>query len=448
MTMKPTYEELKIRVKELEEEAVRSKQVEKALWESEERFSNLIEGSIQGILIHRDHKPLFINEAWAAMHGYTSEEILQMESVVSLMSSQDQTRMIEYKNARLRGETAPKDYEYQGVRKDGSLVWLENRVSIINWDGQPAIQTTIYDISERKKAEEELRSSEERYRTVIDAAGRSGEAIIVNQERNKKEAVCVFSNDAAFKITGYTQKELSVLSWFNILHPDYREAARDRYKKRMDGEDIPGIFELSIIRKDGSEVFVEGSSIRTEFQDKSALVTFFRDITEEKRKEGKLKESEERYRRLIELNPDGIYVSREGRIIYVNQATIDIWGAKSEEELIGKTIFDLIHPDFREKAKQRYRLMVEKGISVPLIDFIFLRLDGGETHVQAIASPVNFRGETAILTAVRDITDQRKAEMEKEKLENQLRQSYKMEAIGTLAGGIAHDFNNIWVIRI
>ena len=448
MTMKPTYEELKIRVKELEEEAVRSKQVEKALWESEERFSNLIEGSIQGILIHRDHKPLFINEAWAAMHGYTSEEILQMESVVSLMSSQDQTRMIEYKNARLRGETAPKDYEYQGVRKDGSLVWLENRVSIINWDGQPAIQTTIYDISERKKAEEELRSSEERYRTVIDAAGRSGEAIIVNQERNKKEAVCVFSNDAAFKITGYTQKELSVLSWFNILHPDYREAARDRYKKRMDGEDIPGIFELSIIRKDGSEVFVEGSSIRTEFQDKSALVTFFRDITEEKGKEGKLKESEERYRRLIELNPDGIYVSREGRIIYVNQATIDIWGAKSEEELIGKTIFDLIHPDFREKAKQRYRLMVEKGISVPLIDFIFLRLDGGETHVQAIASPVNFRGETAILTAVRDITDQRKAEMEKEKLENQLRQSYKMEAIGTLAGGIAHDFNNIWVIRI
>ena len=287
------------------------KQAEEVLRESEERFRNLIEGSIQGILIHRNHKPLFINQMWADMHGYTVEEILKMESVVSLMSIQDQARMVEYKNARLRGEYVPADYDYQGVRKDGSLVWLENRVMVVNWDGQPAIQSTIYDISKRKKAEEGLR------------------------------------------------------------------------------------------------------------------------------------ESEERYRSLIELNPDGIYVCREGKIIYANQAAIDIWGAKSEDEVIGKTVFNLIHPDYREKAKERSRLVTEKGVSVPLIDFKYLRLDKGETHVQAIASPVIFGGEPAVLSTVRDITKQRKAEMEKEGLENQLQQAQKMEAIGTLAGGIAHDFNNI-----
>jgi PAS domain S-box-containing protein len=289
----------------------RTQAAEEALRESEDRFRNLIEGSIQGILIHRNHKPLFINQMWADMHGYMVEEILKMESVVPLMSIQDQARMVEYKKARLRGEYVPADYDYQGVRKDGSLVWLENRVMVVTWHGQPAIQTMIYDISMRKKAEEGLR------------------------------------------------------------------------------------------------------------------------------------ESEERYRSLIELNPDGIYVCREGKIIYTNQAAIDIWGAKSEDEVIGKTVFDLIHPDYREKAKERSRLVAEKGISVPLTDFKYHRLDKGETHVQAIASPVIFGGKPAVLSTIRDITKQRKAEMEKEGLENQLQQAQKMEAIGTLAGGIAHDFNNI-----
>ena len=286
-------------------------QVKKALMESEERFRNLIEGSLQGILIHRNHKPLFVNQAWADMHGYAPEEILDMESVVPLMSAKDQARMVEYKDARLRGEDTPTDYEYQGVCKDGSFAWLENRVRVVQWDGQPAIQATIFDITKRKKTEEEFR------------------------------------------------------------------------------------------------------------------------------------ESEERYRSLIELSPDGICVSRKGKIIFVNQAMIHIWGAEGEDELIGKTVFDLIHPDYRDKSKERYQMMTEKLIDTPLTDFIFLRLDNSEIHVQAISSHVVIKGVSAVLTAVRDISEQKKAEAEKIRLETQLHHAQRIDSLGTLAGGIAHDFNNL-----
>ncbi len=100
MIVKPTYEDLELRVKSLEKETAELKKADEALGKSEERFRNLVEGSIQGILIHRDHKPLFVNQAYSSIYGYTPEEILGMDSIVSLFSQQDKTRLVEYKDDR------------------------------------------------------------------------------------------------------------------------------------------------------------------------------------------------------------------------------------------------------------------------------------------------------------------------------------------------------------
>jgi PAS domain S-box-containing protein len=153
MAQKPTYEELEQHVRKLEKALEEQKQMQKAFQDSERRFRDLIEGSIQGILIHRNHKPLFVNQKWADIHGYSLKEILRMETVVSLISQADQKRMLEYKEARLRKEYAPDEYEYKGVHKDGSFIWLDNRVRNVNWEGTEAIQTTIFDITKRKQAE-------------------------------------------------------------------------------------------------------------------------------------------------------------------------------------------------------------------------------------------------------------------------------------------------------
>ena len=111
------------------------KHAEEARRESEEQFRHLVEGSIQGILIHRGHKPLFVNQTWAALHGYTLEEILSMESNLSLIAPHDRERLMGYTGARLRGEDTPTHYAYQGIRKDGSMIWLDNMVRVITWQG-------------------------------------------------------------------------------------------------------------------------------------------------------------------------------------------------------------------------------------------------------------------------------------------------------------------------
>lgn len=135
----------------------KARQVEEALQKSEKRFRHLIEGSIQGIFIHRKLKPIFVNQAYADIFGYSIKEILEMDTVLSQFASFEQDRIIGYMNARLKGEAAPTQYEYQGIKKDGSPIWLENRVKMVEGWGKDTIQTTVFDITDRMQAEDTLK---------------------------------------------------------------------------------------------------------------------------------------------------------------------------------------------------------------------------------------------------------------------------------------------------
>lgn len=134
------------------------KQAEEALKSSEERFRNLVEGSIQGVFIHRDFKPLFVNRAFADILGYdsTDELLASIESIVELHAPHERDRIRGYEEARLRGEDAPVQYEYDVLCKDGTIVTLQNFVRVINWKGELATQSTVIDISEARSLSEQL----------------------------------------------------------------------------------------------------------------------------------------------------------------------------------------------------------------------------------------------------------------------------------------------------
>jgi len=133
------------------------------------------------------------------------------------------------------------------------------------------------------------------------------------------------------------------------------------------------------------------------------------------KKEDGLSNSEERYRRLVELSPDMIIVLSKGNIVYVNPAGIKILGASEAEELIGKPFLEIIHPDYLEIAKERIR-RVEEGQEVPLLEEKYTRLDGKSVYVEVAAAPIPCEGQTMIQVVARDITERKRLEAAAQRL--------------------------------
>ena len=120
-----------------------------ALKESEEKYRKLVEGSIQGILVQREQKPLFVNKAFAEIFGYaTPGDVLELPSLESLIAPEDRAKMTDFRIARLEGREAPSRYEGHGVRADGRKIWLDTIVSTVMWDDKPALQVALVDITD------------------------------------------------------------------------------------------------------------------------------------------------------------------------------------------------------------------------------------------------------------------------------------------------------------
>lgn len=123
----------------------------------EQRFRDLIEGAVQGILVHRQFKPLFVNKTFAHLYGYTVDEILNLPTVEPLLAEDDQERLLVFGSATQLEPKFPLRYEAKGCRKDGSTFWLEKFITLVDWVDGPAFQAAVLDVSDRKQAEEGLR---------------------------------------------------------------------------------------------------------------------------------------------------------------------------------------------------------------------------------------------------------------------------------------------------
>jgi PAS domain S-box-containing protein len=134
-----------------------------------------------------------------------------------------------------------------------------------------------------------------------------------------------------------------------------------------------------------------------------------------------LKESEERYRSLVELSPDAIVVHHAGKFTYVNPAAVKLWGASGAQELIGKSILDVVHPDYHDHVRERVDYILEFQKATELAEQKCLRLDGSELDVEVIGLPFTSESRSAVLAVFRDVTEKKQAREALRKAEKRLR---------------------------
>ncbi len=164
--------------------------------------------------------------------------------------------------------------------------------------------------------------------------------------------------------------------------------------------------------KDGKLLNIEGSANPILDKDRNIIgfLAIQRDITKRKQAEDAIRESEEHYRKLVELSPDAIAIHSEGRIVFSNSAGAKLMGVADPEQLIGKSIMDFVHADYREIVNERVQKMMKEGKDVPLTEEKFIRFDGSIIDVEVSAIPFTYKGKRAMQVIVHDVTERKKTE--------------------------------------
>ena len=259
------------------------------LRQSEQQFRSLVEGSIQGIAIHREGVPLFVNDAMARIFGYDNgDEILALGEIRLLLAPDERARLRGYMHARLSGGEAPNAYEFRGIRKDGSEIWLQALSNVVSWQNAPAILFTVVDITERSLAMNALREREAQLENAqrIAGIGSFASSLVDREAHWSRQLYAFFGRDPK----GYAA---SLDAFVEHIHIDGREEFLAARQRALAGE---GPLEYSgwFVRADGTRRYaiVEGEIERDGAGKPVRLSGTVQDITEKRELELRLSRSQ------------------------------------------------------------------------------------------------------------------------------------------------------------
>ena len=385
---------------------------------------------------------LYVNKAVKKLYGYTPEELKNDPSLwKNSLHPDDKENLLK----KLRQSLVNKENvitEYRIFNCNGGVRWVRDHN---NWemDAQGnAIQLNGFavDITEQKKAEEKLLNSEKFFRDISFSMA----DLIWEIDNNARY---VFASGKVKEILGYTPEQLIGKTPFEFMPKEEAERIAEIYKEIASNKKPIVDLENWNLHKDGTRVSLLTNGVPI-LNDNGGLIGYRgvnRDVTERKKNQMALRESLERYQVLYEETPVMLHsIDQQGRLVSVSKSWLEKLGYK-REEVIGKPVADFLTEESRRYAVDvGLPFFIKKGF-VEDIQYRFRKKNGEtiETLLSAVAEKDAFGNMVRSLSVIIDVTEKKKAEREKEKLEAQLRQSHKMQAVGTLAGGIAHDFNNI-----
>lgn len=333
------------RIAELEAKEIAYRRLEEALRESEAKYRSLVENFIDGIAIVQGVEIRFVNRALPKMFGCQSEHEMIGYRFPDFVSPEYRDMMVKRGSAREGGKDEINHYEFKALRKDGTEFDAEIFVGTVVYQGSIARQGIIRDITERKKAEEALRKSEQRYRDLYDNAPDMYHSLDIN-------GIIIECNETEARMLGYKKEEIigrPVTDFFT-------EESMRLFKKdfpRLNEENKLINIEREFVRKDGT-TFPAMLNVFSEYDENGKFVrarTISRDITILKQAENALRDSEKKYRNLVDNALVGIYkTDLKGNILYVNNALLRMLEFDSLEEMMSVNVLTTYkNPNDREE---------------------------------------------------------------------------------------------------
>ncbi|MBN1574238.1 MAG: PAS domain S-box protein [Deltaproteobacteria bacterium] len=390
------------------EDITEARNAELALRESEELKRSLLDASAVGLAFSEDRKVIWANETMVKMFGFTDEKEYVGKSTLSLYVDEEEYNRVGkliYEGLK-SGEVIETDSQFR--RKNGAIFYGNVRVSVLDPSNpMKGIIVSILDITERKRAEETLRESEEKYRSILSNIEDGYYEVNLSGD-------VTFFNNSANKIIKYSEEELMRMNFRDFMDEKNAKKVFRTFYKVFKTRRPTKAFDWELIRKDGTKIYVEVSvSMKT---DKDGNPTGFsgliRDITERKNTEESLRKSEEKYRTILGSIEDGYYeVDLKGNMTFFNDSTLKIIGY-SREELMGMNNRELMDEENAKKIYKTFSRVFKTGRPIKTLDWEYIRKDGTKIYIEVSVSlrtdqdgnPMGFRG------LFRDITIRKRAE--------------------------------------
>lgn len=414
------------------------KRAEEALRESEELFRTVVAASKDAIVaIDREGLITIFNPAAEKMFGRRKEEMLR-QTLDSLLPEEyrlpHRRYVKQYFTTGVPHGVIGRTIELPALRGDGTVFPVELSLSVGQRGAERFVLAIIRDITNRKQAEEELR----KFKTITDLA--SFGAAMADLDGH-----LIYVNDAFAQMHGYTPAELAGRH-LSIFHAPEQMERVNTLNARLAREGQYLAEEVWHKRKDGSvfPALMSGTLIRDEHGDPAYISATAVDVSQRVRAQELIRESDERYRTLVESIGDGVALVADGKVQYASPSVCLMTG-RPAEEIIGRSPAELVAPEDAKLAAQRVQAVLA-GEPPGLTPYGLLTPNGERRYIEVRSSLIRQEGQPTLLAVLRDITERKQMEEQQARLEAQLREANKMNAVGQVAAGIAHDFGNLLAV--